>query len=180
MYINDVTNQVHTGCLISLYADDILMHLKISCAADFSVLQQNIDNVSAWISSQHMNFNATKCKYMVISRRRLPNWLDNRVDLMDASLERVSTFKYRGVWLNETLTWSNHIKEISRKVTRQAGMIYRCFYTVCSSNCLLQLYLSYVRPFLEYAAPVWDPHYATEKQRLEKVQCFALKMSSKR
>ncbi len=60
------------------------------------------------------------------------------------------------------------------------GMIYRRFFTVCSSNCLLQLYISYVRPLLEYAAPVWDPHYAVQKEKLEKVQRFALKMSSKR
>ena len=48
-----------------------------------------------------------------------------------------------------------------------------------SQGTLLQLYLSFVRPIVEYAAPVWDPHYACHIQALEKVQKFALRMSAK-
>ncbi len=52
------------------------MHLEISCAADFGMVQQNVDSVSEWISSKHMELNIKKCKYMVISRKREPDWLD--------------------------------------------------------------------------------------------------------
>ena len=41
------------------------------------------------------------------------------------------------------------------------------------------LYISFVRPFLEYAAPVWDPHHSTLIDKIEKVQRFALRMASK-
>ena len=83
--------------------------------------------------------------------------------------------RYLGIWLNDTLSWSHHIEQIPvyMKATRQISMIYRRFYLVCSSNTLLHLYLSYVRPLLEYATPVWDPHYAIHKEMLEKVQYFA-------
>ncbi len=33
-----------------------------------------------------------------------------------------------------------------------------------------------VRPHLEYAAPVWDPHLLRVIKRVEKVQIFGLKM----
>ena len=146
------------------------MHLEISCAADFNTVQANLDSVSDWISDQHMDLNAKKCKYMVISRKRVPYWLDSDLNLMDSSLERVCTYKYLGIRLNDTLSWSHHIEEIYKKATRQIGMIYRRFYLVCSSNTLLHLYLGYVRPLLEYATPVWDPHYTIHKEMLEKVQ----------
>ena len=58
--------------------------------------------------------------------------------------------------------------------------IYRRFYGVCDLDTLLQLYLSYVRPFVEYAAPVWDPHLMTQCKALEKVQKFSLRMSNKK
>ena len=48
-----------------------------------------------------------------------------------------------------------------------------------SQGTLVQLYLAFVRPIVEYAAPVWDSHYACHIQALEKVQRFALRMSAK-
>ena len=41
---------------------------------------------------------------------------------------------------------------------------------------LLQLYITMVRPYLEYAAQVWDPHFVKNIEKLEKVQTFALRM----
>ena len=41
---------------------------------------------------------------------------------------------------------------------------------------LLQLYLTFVRPHFEYAAPVWDPHQQGLSDSLERVQNFALRM----
>ena len=40
-------------------------------------------------------------------------------------------------------------------------------------------YLAYVRPHLEYAAPVWDPHQQGLINSLERVQKFALKVCTK-
>ena len=40
----------------------------------------------------------------------------------------------------------------------------------------LQLYITMVRPHLEYAAQVWDPHLVKNIEKLEKVQRFALRM----
>ena len=56
------------------------------------------------------------------------------------------------------------------------GMLYRRFYKWSSSNALLQLYLSLIRPHLEYAAQVWSPHQLKDIQKLEAVQKFALKV----
>ena len=55
----------------------------------------------------------------------------------------------------------------------------RRFYAHSSSESLKQLYVSFVRPHLEYAAPVWDPHCITHISALERVQKFSLRMSYK-
>ena len=46
-------------------------------------------------------------------------------------------------------------------------------------EALNQLYVSFMRPHLEYAAPVWDPHLQKDIGKLEKVQKFALRMCTK-
>ena len=38
------------------------------------------------------------------------------------------------------------------------GLLYGKFYYNASSQTFLRLYLTYVRPHLEYVAAVWDPH----------------------
>ena len=45
-------------------------------------------------------------------------------------------------------------------------------------KCLKQLYLSLVRPHLEYASQVWDPHLSKDRCALEKVQKFACKLAT--
>ena len=58
-------------------------------------------------------------------------------------------------------------------------MILRRYYTSSNTATLKQLYLSFVRPHLEYAAQVWDPHLRTHINSLERVQKFALRMCCK-
>jgi len=41
---------------------------------------------------------------------------------------------------------------------------------------LLKLYLTTVRPHLEYASSVWDPHLKKDTEDIEHVQKFALKL----
>jgi len=44
---------------------------------------------------------------------------------------------------------------------------------------MLQLYLSLVRPHLDYAASIWSPHMKKDKTLLENVQKFALRMATR-
>ena len=65
---------------------------------------------------------------------------------------------------------SQRILEISytKKARKQAGIIYKTFYKYSNPDCLKQLYLSFLRPHLEYATPVWDPYYSSHVDILEK------------
>ena len=56
---------------------------------------------------------------------------------------------------------------------------YRRFYRNSSSSTLLKLYLSHIRPHLEYCSAVWDPHHKRDITELEKVQKYALKVCMK-
>ena len=59
------------------------------------------------------------------------------------------------------------------------GLIYRQYYQHSNTDTLKQLYMSSVRPHLEYATAVWDPHLQKDINKLEKVQTFALRMCTK-
>ena len=81
--------------------------------------------------------------------------------------------------ITSNLSWLPHITSLCNKTRRLVGMVYRKFYQHSDSRTLLKLYLSIIRPHIEYASPVWDPYHKTEIEAIESVQKFALKMCLK-
>lgn len=117
---------------------------------------------------------------MVISRKRAPTAPDHQAPLLlhNLVLSRVCTFKYLGVLLAEDLAWTPHVHAVCSKARQVLGLLYRRFYNYSNVDTLVQLYVSMVRPHLEYACPVWAPHTAKDIQELERVQRFAGRMAT--
>ncbi|CAI8054074.1 hypothetical protein GBAR_LOCUS29552 [Geodia barretti] len=100
----------------------------------------------------------------LVSRNILP---PRSLMLCDHVLERVSSYKYLGVTLSNTLGSSTHIHDISTEAKRVLSFIYRQYSAHLSQSSLQKLYLSLVRPHLEYASQVWNPHLQRDILKLE-------------
>ena len=57
------------------------------------------------------------------ARKKVNSGLELRIDGMD--VEQVQCFKFLGVLVNDTLTWSDHIDMVSNKVTCSLNLL-RC------------------------------------------------------
>ena len=64
---------------------------------------------------------------------------------------------------------SKHCSQAYAKANKLLGVINRTI-VYKSSDILLQLYKSLVRPHLEYCISAWCPHYIKDKQLLERIQ----------
>lgn len=71
--------------------------------------------------------------------------------------------------LSNNLSWSPHITNITNEANRTLGYFRRNLRFVPPSLKILT-YLTFVRPKLEYACSVWDPHQTTLSNTLEAVQ----------
>ena len=69
IYINDISLLQMTAGTTTLYADDVMLYRIIRSQVDFVALQINVDTLCVWTDENCLNFNAMKCKYMVISRK---------------------------------------------------------------------------------------------------------------
>ena len=129
IYIDDITRiSLSEGTKLLLYADDMLLYRKIDHPEDYVALQMDINSVNNWIKGNYLTFNTSKCKYMLISRRRQHHCDPPELLLDNFSLERVECFKYLGILLNSDLPWSNHITSICTKARKLLGLLYRRFY----------------------------------------------------
>ena len=178
-YINDVVNQILPDSSINLFADDIALYKTINAPEDYIGLQEDITAVARCLHSKSLDLNASKCCYLFLSRKKTCSILPPPLMLNDVPLKCVTSYKYLGVLITSDLLWSSHISNICNKTRRLIGIMYRRFYKHSSSNTLLKLYTSFIRPHLEYAAISWDPYLKKDIALLEDVQKFALKVCTK-
>ena len=164
---------------LTLHADDMLLYRPITSIADYALLQQDIDNISNWVDKNYLQFNVQKCKFMHITRKTKCSKAASHLTLYGQPLEKVNTYKYLGLLLSSDLSWTQHINNICTKAKKLLGLIYRRFYQFSTPASLFQMYISLVRPNLEYASQVWSPYKVGEVNSLEHVQKFALRMCTK-
>lgn len=74
-----------------------------------------------------------------------------------------------GVHISSDLRWRTHINLIVSKANRVLGMLLRTF-TSRDDDLWRLLYISLVRPHLEFASPVWNPHLKGDVEALERIQ----------
>ena len=178
IYVDGLTNIPLSGGSLVLFADDLLLHKVIHTTYDFQALQEDVNSLTKWIGDHNLSLNVRKCKSLLVSRKH--TFLSGQsVQIGDESLEKVQSYKYLGVVINSNLTWSDHISRLCSKAKQQLGLLYRQFYKDCNTSTLRALYITQVRPHLEYAIPVWDPYLSKDIEAIESVQRFASKVCTK-
>ena len=143
---------------------------------EYTTLQSDINSVADWMNEHYLSLSPSKCKYTIVTRLwqhsvSLPTLLLN-----GEPMERVKSYKFLGV---TDLTRSDHIRNITAKLNRLVGLLYRQLYKWSSPATLFRLYVSLVWPHLEYAAPALSPYTNKGINSLESVQRFALQVCLK-
>ncbi|XP_070208014.1 uncharacterized protein [Littorina saxatilis] len=116
-----------------------------------------------------MEFNPSKCNIIRILPSKNKPPILSTYHLHGQTLETTKESKYLGVTITENLSWTNHIKNVTAKGNRTVGFLRRNF-KECTTKVKSATYTTMVRPTLEYASTVWDPHQENDKQALEMVQ----------
>ena len=180
IYVNDINGVgLSEGSKLVLYADDILLYRAIQSQEDYVALQLDINTLTAWTDSKLLKFNPKKCKAMLLSCKKTKTIPQQDLILSGIPLETVECFKYLGINIACDLSWTKHIQTIASKARRLVGLLYRQFYH-CADTCTLRkLYISLVRPHMEYGSLVWDPFSAKDCDILEGVQRFASRVCLK-
>ena len=88
----------------------------------------------------------------------------------DIPISVTPSAKYLGVILDSKLTWKEQYRNISKKCNNTLAFLRRNLPPNCPRQVREKSFNTLVRPFAEYGCQVWDPHYQTDIQYLEKIQ----------
>ena len=174
IYINDLPEAVNSN--VKLFADDSKLLSIINEPKDSLNLQKDLDAICEWTRLWGMRLNVEKCKTVHFGRKNLredyfmSDSSGSKIALGSSKLERDL-----GVTVSDDLKWEGHISTIVNKANRLLGLLKRTF--ICRDPGLWRnLYMSLVRPHLEYAVQVWNPYLEGDIKKIEKVQERATKI----
>ena len=165
LYINDISTNINSS--IRLFADDCIIYRIIDSEEDNSILQQDLNKVFHWAKTWQMKLNVEKCVFLRCSRSKTPMLTTYSID--NKALELKSQHPYLGVIFHQSMSWSHHIDHLCGKATKSLNFLKRNI-SKCSKEVKITAYLTSIRPLLEYASCVWDPHQLYLINTLEKVQ----------
>ncbi|XP_046674941.1 uncharacterized protein LOC124363724 [Homalodisca vitripennis] len=158
----------------SCFADDVKIFREISSAQQQNELQRDLDGVDQWCVINEMDLNPTKCVSVSFSRARQTLLFDYY--LQEAAIRRVDRIRDLGVLLTSNLDPSAHISDICSRANRVLGLINRTCRQHFAIPAIRTLYVTLVRPILEYSVTVWSPHQVGHCSSLDAVQRRFLRM----
>ena len=171
VYVNDLAYELKTGAL--LYADDMKIYRNIRNKGDAEKLQMQLDKIATWCKYNGIQLNVKKCSVLTYSRACSPYIYNYKIN--KNALVRATKIKDLGVVFKSTLSFKDHILEIIQKAYRSMGMIIRNCKDFKDIDTLKLLFITYVRPILEYGFLIWNPHNDFLIKELEKIQRKYLK-----
>ena len=162
-YINDLPTVVTSPA--DLYADDTLLHDTVEQA---SALQRNINAAVTWATTWRGGFSAAKTILLHIGNRNRSG--DHTLNISGQPLQADTHHKHLGLIFSDSLSWSYHLDKLIISSRRKAGLL-RYMTPNMSAYVSSKLYLTWVRPTMEYACPVWHASISREDSlTLERIQ----------
>uniref|UniRef100_A0A8C6V4C6 Reverse transcriptase domain-containing protein n=1 Tax=Neogobius melanostomus TaxID=47308 RepID=A0A8C6V4C6_9GOBI len=124
IFINSIgCNIKHSS--IHLYADDAILYTSAPSAGQAAqFLQEDFDEIQKSLIKLKLSLNTRKTKYMLFSKRQEVQPLN--IHTFDGTvIERVSSYKYLGFWLDEKLTFKTHVSKLCRSLKSKLSFYYR-------------------------------------------------------
>ena len=129
IYMNDIPN-VSQAFRFILYADDTTLFSTIEYSIPIrtskadELLNQELFLVNEWLEINKLSLNIGKTKYMIFHPHQKDIIdLTPRLIMNGIEIERVETFDFLGVTLDENLTWKPHTDKVATKLSKYSGIM---------------------------------------------------------
>lgn len=171
IYVNDIAE--HLLSVTRLFADDSSLAVSSNNMQYIeTTLNQDLQKINDWSRQWLVNFNPNKTEIMIF-----PSSVTFRPTLYfnNTKLDFAEHHKHLGLTLSSDLKWHEHIHNITVSATKVLSSMRAVKYKL-KRNTINQIYISYMRPILEYASVVWDGCTEYEKRSLELLQFEAARV----
>ena len=162
-----LVTDIHSS--VRLFADDTSLYIIVDDPTDAAEqLNINLETINRWAETWLVKFNPSKSESLLVSRKINrnvhPPLIMNRVHINE-----VQHHKHLGIFLSNDGTWHEHINYITSKAWQKIYVMRKLKFLL-DRESLNRIYISFIRPTLEYADIVWNNCTQYEINQIEKVQ----------
>ena len=173
LYVNDLPN---TSDILSfiLFADDTSIFIKGNELNDLvNSFNLELKKLSTWFAANQLSLNVKKTNCILFTNDRVNSEIKLMIDR--TQIAQVQEIKFLGILIDDKMTWKSHINYISNKISKSIGILYKVRH-VLSNEWKLNLYKTFVLPYLNYCNIIWASTYKTNIKPLLIKQKRALKI----
>ena len=155
LYINDIFECSLFDCV--LFADDAALIISAKKLNKLTKLLKTQSRVFFdWLISNKLTLNYKKTKYMIFQKKGISKQLLKKVNLNinKNNIKQVTIFKYLGVYLDNKLSWQEHIHNLQTKLAKFTGLVYK-IRNMVPRKILMMLYNALVGSYLRYGVRAW-------------------------
>jgi hypothetical protein len=175
IYVNHITSGLQ--CQYKAFADDYKLYFQFPVKCGGSAyhgvwrLQDSLNRVDFVSRSWNLKLNTDKCVCMRFGRsvRVVGDGRESPYLLQGVALKYVDSYKDLGVWVDSSLRFHQHTRVIAAKAGGLASNMLRS--TVCREpSFMVSLFVSHIRPLIDYCSCAWNTGYISDHKLLESVQ----------
>jgi hypothetical protein len=166
LFINDIVTNIKAS--IKLFADDTGLYVT----AD--IINRDLEKIHQWSVNWLVKFNPQKTETMVISRKLIKP-LQPPLEMNSQILQQGTHHKHLGLFFSNNGLWHDHIDYIVKKAYTRLSMLRKVRFKL-NRFTLEKMYLSFIRPILEYGDVVWDTQIHYLINIIENVQSEAARI----
>ncbi len=177
IYVNDIDRAITNSGKVITFADDTAILFKHK---DLGVLKRDVEKqleyLKIWFEINKLTLNAIKTNYMLTTTKAV-NIQDKgnfAVKIDNEEIQRVSSFRYLGVHVDDQLNWREQIAFVRKKIKTNVTMLYKIGHLVDIKHRKM-LYSAFILPHINYCLPIWGIGYISHYSKLITAQNAAVR-----
>ena len=156
-----------------MYADDTTIYFNLEDFTHLNMenkINDEIEKITIWLKVNKLSLNVQKTKLMIFhgKQKHIQNL---NISINGINIERVESFNFLGIILQETLSWDNHVTLVKTKISKVIGILYR-LKNIFPKETLKTLYTSLIASYLNYGLLLWG----VESHKVEIMQKKAIRL----
>ena len=172
LYMNDFPNSLNNG-IAGMYADVTSISFAAPTNYDLEIMMNTeLTNVNSWLKANKLSLNGTKAEFMITGscqRSQTQAEVSIQAHIEGKEIKRVDSFKSLGLTIDENLSCSMHINNISRKICSTIGALKRVRPFI-NTHSATKIYQALIEPHFMYCCRClgWSqPNFKLQKLQNE-------------
>ena len=175
IYINDLPN-ISEIFKFYLFADDTNIYYEADNLQKLErVVNKELKWLNHWLNVNRLSLNIDKTNFVIFHPFNKPLKQHITLKINKRAIGEEKYVKYLGVLIDSTLSWNAHIDNLSKKIARSLGVMFK-IRPLVTPAILKNIYYSLVYPHLLYAIQVWGSAFDTNLNKLIVLQKKIVRM----